>query len=484
MISRDPRAAQRASYDLAVIGAGIHGASVALEASLRGLSVLLLEREDFGSGASGNSLRILHGGLRYLQRLDLHRFRESVVARRWFAQSFPGLVEPLSCLMPLYGQGMKRRSVMRAALACNDLLSSDRNRAVMPAAGLPGGMTLSGAEVQRRFGRVRPAGLAGGALWYDYRMRSSERVLLEILHRCCSLGARVLNHCEVTEVSTAGSRVTGLRAVDRVSKAPLEFRATRVCNCTGAQARAFAARFAPEQRRLFVPSMAFNVLLECDRLSDSALAVAAPEAGAPVHFLCPAPFGLWAGTEHAGRPDGCTDPGASEAEIVAFLDSLNRAVPSLQVGLAHVRRVYSGLLPVHTAGAVDLTGREAIVDHGRRGGPQGLYSVTGIKFTTARSVAVRAMRAILGARGAQSLDEPAEPHLAVSPSSDFLIDGEIALKMDPDQALRVIREVAAAESVVSAEDFLYRRTGWMFSARDFAPLERLVRSALTMKAIN
>jgi len=109
MIKRAPAAAAAQRFDLAVIGAGIHGVCLALQAAERGLRVLLLERADFGSGASGNSLRVVHGGLRYLQSLDVARFRESVAERRWFARTFPGLVEPLPCLMPLYAEGLLRR---------------------------------------------------------------------------------------------------------------------------------------------------------------------------------------------------------------------------------------------------------------------------------------------------------------------------------------------------------------------------------------
>ncbi|MEJ2083967.1 MAG: FAD-dependent oxidoreductase [Acidobacteriota bacterium] len=110
MIERNPALFSRDSYDLLIIGGGIYGACLSLEASRRGLSSLVLERDDFGGATSWNSLRILHGGLRYLQHLDLKRFRESVAERRWFSFWFPELVRPLPCLMPLYGKSRGRRS--------------------------------------------------------------------------------------------------------------------------------------------------------------------------------------------------------------------------------------------------------------------------------------------------------------------------------------------------------------------------------------
>lgn len=484
MIERDPSGTAASSYDLAVIGGGIHGVSVALEAARRGLGVVLIEKSDFGSGASGNSLRILHGGLRYLQTLDLARFRESVRERRWFARNFPALVEPMSCLMPLYGRGMKRSAVLRAALAINDCFSADRNAGVDRGAHLPRGTIVGSAELRERFAQVRTEGLEGAAQWFDYRMRSSERVLIEMLHWACGLGVRAMNYCDVQDIATEGPQVVGLSALDLVDNTRHEIRASTICNCTGSQTRLVASKYAVEQQRLFVPSAAFNILLECDALSDSALAVAAPEPAAPVHFLCPSPLGLWAGTGHAGRPDGCTDAAITEAELQQFLGQVNRAIPGLSLGLRNIRKVYSGLLPVKTVGDTNLTAREVIADHGAQGGPKGFYSVAGIKFTTARRVGERAVSAMFGrdAPPANRDDSPQRPR--ISGSTAFLLDGAQAMRMETELASRAIREVANTESVVKAEDFLQRRTNWMFSSVDMAPLERLVQAAMAERSVN
>ena len=126
MIRRDPVAVDRSHFDLVVIGGGVYGIALALEAARRRLGVLLVERRDFGGETSWNSLHIIHGGLRSLQTMDLHRFREMVTERRWWLQEFPDLVEPLPCLMPLYGRGLRRPGVLRIALRVTDLLSSGR----------------------------------------------------------------------------------------------------------------------------------------------------------------------------------------------------------------------------------------------------------------------------------------------------------------------------------------------------------------------
>ena len=478
MIRRNPDLASNERHDLAVIGGGIHGAQLALAASRHGLRVLLLEAEDFGSGASGNSLRIVHGGLRYLQTADLPRFRESVAERRWHAREFPDLVEPLPCLMPLYRQGLKRRSVMRVALTLNDMLSSNRNDRLEQRVTLPGSMTLGPEETVARFAQVRRTGLEGAALWYDYSMRSSERILIETLHRACDSGAQVLNYARFVAVRAEGGRVSGLVAEDRLSGQRLEIRADRICNCTGSAARVLAAGIDREFPELFVPSLAFNVLFEGERLGPCGLAIAAPEAGSPVYFLCPSPVGIWAGTEHVGRPDDCQDSTVQEHELSAFMGRINRAIPSLGLTPRQVRRVCSGLLPVSRAQSVTLTGREVIIDHGRRGGLNGLYSATGIKFTTARKVAAKALATMVGETPGSGAVSGGAPVSAVSVVTASLTDAAQFERLDEPSAVALVRSVAATEAVFSADDFCLRRTNWLFTAPDFGRLQRFVARAL------
>ena len=167
MIPRNPEAFSRDQYDLVIIGGGIYGACLSLQAARCGLRSILLEREDFGGATSWNSLRILHGGLRYLQTLDLPRFRESVAERHWFCKHFPDLVRPLPCLMPLYGRGLKRKAAFGPALRLNDWLSSYRNDSVAESIRLPNGGILPAEQTLATFSRVNSAGLEAAGFWYD-----------------------------------------------------------------------------------------------------------------------------------------------------------------------------------------------------------------------------------------------------------------------------------------------------------------------------
>jgi glycerol-3-phosphate dehydrogenase len=161
--------------------------------------------------------------------------------------------------------------------------------------------------------------------------------------------------------------------------------------------------------------------------------------------------------------------------LQGFVQRINRAIPGIELSQGKVRRVFSGLLPVRTEATTDLTAREVIVDHGSRGGPRGLYSATGIKFTTARKVGEKAVAAMLGERRGAPLGDEC-PQL--SPATSLLLDGARVAGMNRDEVVRLIREVAAAESAMTAQDFCLRRTNWIFTAPGFAQLERLAADAL------
>jgi glycerol-3-phosphate dehydrogenase len=372
------------TFDLLVVGGGIQGATLTLEAARRGLSVLLLERGEFGGETTANSLRILHGGFRYLQSLDLPRFYESVGERRWFLRSFPDLVEPLPCLMPLYdpprGGRLRRPAILRLALRVNDLISRE--------GALPKGRWLSPTEVEDLFPGVDRRGLCGGALWHDAVAADPERLIAAVLQGAQSLGARVLDQVEATGLLTAGGRVTGVCAVDRRSGRSLEILARAVANCAGPWSREIARQFDRDVPRLFHPMLAFNLLLDRKPLSRTALAVAALEAGAQTWFLLPLGGRLLAGTAYAPAR---AEEGPSEEEVAGFLSALNAAVPGLNARRDEVARVLRGRLPAVAEGSTVPARRPVIHDHGRHGGPKGLVSISGVKLTTARAVSERAL---------------------------------------------------------------------------------------------
>lgn len=454
IIARRPDHAADQTYDLIVVGGGIYGVALVLEAAGRGLRPLLLERDDFGAATSAASLRVVHGGLRYLQTLDLPRFYESVGERRWFLTHFPDQVAPLPCLMPLYGRGLKRPSTFGVALALNDLMSWRRNAGVGPDRRLPAGRLVGRKEVARLFPGVDGRGLKGGGLWHDAVMLSSERLLIEMLRWAAAAGAAALNYVEAVELSTAGSAVDGVIARDRLSGETLGFRAPRAVNAAGPWCRALAGRLdralsSSSGPQLFRPALAFNLLFDRPPPAEVAVAVEPDRPGAATYFLLPWKGRLLAGTYHAARPDGATEARPAEAEIAAMIDDLNAAVPGLGLGRDQVARVLAGLQPAMAPGRAEPSNRPVILDHGDGGGPKGLYSVSGVKYTTARLVAETTLRRMFGGRLPPAAP-PARPAPAFEPDADLFAQ--------PDEALGArLKTIVREEAVMHLDDLLERR---------------------------
>lgn len=466
-------------FDVAVVGGGVYGAATAYEAARRGLRALLVERDDFGHATSWNSLRILHGGLRYLQSLDLRRFFESVAERRWWMETFPDLVRPLPCLMPLYGDGLRRPSVFRVALGVNDLLSSGRNRGLPERVRLPAGRVLGRAETLELAGFVRPEGLRGGALWWDAASPDTQRLIVELLHRADHHGATAWNRVEAVGLEPHPSG-DGVALTLRDLRAGTEFgvAAAVVVNCAGPWCRDVAVRFDRDVADLFRRSYAFNLRFDRPAPSDHALAVAPPEPGARTYFLHPWKGSMFAGTFHAPwRPGDPTDR-VPEDRVDAMVADLRRAVPALDLDRASVHRVTWGFLPATEEGGIELAGRPAIVAHREHGGPAGLYSVSGVKFTTARHVAHAVLRRAWRDRGRSLPDRvAAEGPTDVRDWPDAAAFAGM-IEERPERAAELVREIARTESAPEVDDVLLRRTGWSDDPAREAVIRAFVESAL------
>jgi len=476
-ITRDPVAAGGESYDVIVVGGGIYGAMLALESARRGLRPLLLERDDFGGATSWNSHRIVHGGLRYLQRLDFKRLAESVRERRWFLRHFPELVQPLSCLMPLYGEGARRPSVLRTALLANHLLSRNRNDGLRSDRVLEAGGVKTRRETISLFPDVRQRGLRGGALWYDAVMIDSQRLLIEVLRWACENGATCLNYVEATALSTGAEGVTGVQAVDHTTGSELTFNAPRVINCAGPWCREVAAGFDRDVEGLFQPSLAFNILFDRQPVSEAALAISAPGSDTHTWFLYGRGGRIYVGTAHYPWDGDSSDPQPRREQVDEMIENINAAAPKLDLRRHQILRIHAGLLPATAAHTADLVTEPLIHEHGKHGGPAGLFSVSGVKYTTSRDVAEKTLRAALG----DTLAEP-DPEKTQRPapaSVPRLDDVRRLAESSGDEAVRErLAEFAMEEAVVKADDLLLRRTSWGEDPETAAALSATIEELL------
>ena len=218
-------------FDVLVVGGGIHGAITAWDAALRGLSVALIERGDFGGGTSQNSLKIIHGGLRYLQDGNLSRIRMMVRERTTWMKIAPHLIHPLPCLMPTTQKMSRSRLAMGLALMANDYLSFDRNQLDDPEKDLFDGMIVSQRELSRILPGYDVSTSTGGAVWYDAQIYNSERLLLEFIISAVQIGAEAANYVEAISFLQQGNEIIGVQAKDLQTGQIFDIQSKLVINC-------------------------------------------------------------------------------------------------------------------------------------------------------------------------------------------------------------------------------------------------------------
>jgi glycerol-3-phosphate dehydrogenase len=401
---RDLDALEAREYDLLVVGGGVVGACVARDAALRGLHVALVERSDFASGTSANSLKLVHGGLRYLQRLELREMRESIRERSAWLRVAPHLVHPIPVLVPLYGEGLERVPVLRAALALNDLFSADRNRRLDEERSLPSGRALSPDECLNWAPELDATGLAGGVMFFDAQMYSAERLVLGVVRGAVEAGAAVANYvdCRSAQPDPAGG--ADVVCTDALTGSELRVRARLVVNATGSDAFHTASALTSEVRPLGY-SVAMNLVLPA-REHRCAFAISARAGrqgsrGANKRlFVVPWRGRTMVGTAHyplLGEGRDSTDP---ERYMERFLDEVNAVWPGEPIRRDEVVKSHFGQLPVSRGGdpaRVDLLRRGEIFED-----RSPVLTVASVKFTTARALAQRVVDRVVNRLGKRS----------------------------------------------------------------------------------
>ncbi len=465
-IVRDPVKSSQETYDLIIVGGGIYGIMLSFEAVRRDLRPLLLEKNDFISGTSLNHLRTVHGGVRYLQSLDLNRFRESVAERKWFLKYFPQFVNVMPCLMPLYGKGLYRNSIFRFGLLLNDILSSSRNISIADKEQhLPGCKVINAGKTRELFPAVDQQGLTGSALWYDATIEEYQRLMMELLKLAVTSGATALNYVEAVALLKENNRVAGVQAVDQETGTGYEFKAPIVINAAGPWCREVAAVFDRDQVFLFKKRLlVWNVLFNKEALSGYALGLSPLKGGGHNYFFHPWKNRLLVGTGEInqkllrGIQGGVflkkTPPGRETivpAEAMEkFIKDIDTAVPGLNITEADIQRVYSGILPADEDGT--MTKREKIFDHSTNGGPKGLFSISGIKFTTSRLVADKTLNHVFP----KGKKMPHEKILEKMETKNISFDYEWNSPTGED--LSLLKEIVENESVLHLSDLILRRT--------------------------
>lgn len=424
--------------DLLVIGGGVTGAGVLLEASRRGLKAVLVERGDFASGTSSRSSKLVHGGLRYLKEGKLRLMRESVAEREALLREAPDLVHPMPFLMPHYRGQKPGRTVTQLGLLLYDVLAGRKQRDY-----------VDSAQALKLEPGIARDGLLGAHIFAD-ATTDDARLVLRLLNEAESLGGASLNYAPVTSFEEKNGTLHAAIVSDEVTGSTQRVSARAFINATGVFADALRGKLgeAPKLR----PLRGSHLVIDRARLPlKHAVAFSHPADGRPV-FAYP-----WIGTTLAGttdldhRADLQNEPSISSTEMQYLLEGLTAQFPAARIGRDDIISTFAGVRPVVSSGKARPSSESrdhVLLDE------HGLITITGGKLTTFRPMALQALSAACKRAGIR---------IDMRPARIFA-----RRETETRDRWEQLRHVLRAECVVHLDDLLLRRTRLGLQLRDGA----------------
>ncbi|MEX6502492.1 glycerol-3-phosphate dehydrogenase/oxidase [Pseudomonas zhanjiangensis] len=466
---RDQAVAELAAceWDLIVVGGGISGAGILREAARRGWRCLLLEQRDFAWGTSSRSSKMVHGGLRYVAQGQLGLTRDSVRERQRLLQEAPGLVDPLSFLMPHYRGGFPGPRVFGGLLAVYDALAGKRNHLYYPL-----------QQLRYLAPGLKEEGLLGGTRFGD-AVTDDARLVMRVLDEARGDGGEALNGMQVVELRREAGRVVGLLAEDRESGRRFSFRSRAVVQATGVWSDRLRPRSAGEQIR---PLRGSHLLLPAWRLPVAQAMSFMHAADKRPVFVFP-----WEGATVVGTTDldhrEALDQEAriSAEELDYLLAACAQQFPAAAIEAVDVLSTWAGVRPVVSEGGASRRPSQEKREHALWVEP-GCVTLAGGKLTTFRLQALEVLRACSGFVG-RSVDDPGsavfkacvEPPMArLSPAQRRRLSGRHGRQLpgllklmaevgservaDTDTLWAELAWAADSELVLHLDDLLLRRT--------------------------
>ena len=443
-------------FDVLIVGGGITGAGVARDAALRGLRVALVEGNDWASGTSSRSSRLVHGGVRYLEHGHLHLVFEASRERRTLLQIAPHLVRPLRFTWPVYKGARIPRWKLRAGLLAYDALSLFRNVGQHRGA--------SRRDILQREPSLRSDGLVGGAQYWD-ASTDDVRLTLANVMSAAEAGAMTLNHASVcTFLHDGNGAVCGAQVMDHVTGASGDVRARVIVNATGPWSDATRRLDDGVASAAVLGSKGVHISVPRDRVPcTEALTLLHPDDGR-VFFILPSPVHTIVGTTETPAERGPDAIRANRRDVQYLLHAANHFFPSANLCDADVVSAWAGIRPL--VAHAGTTANDASREHYIATGASGMISVTGGKLTTYRAMAseiVDAVERALGrAKGIASLTSDAPLPGA----------GDLTHTAEVSAAEAVIPESATADQLVRAYGDRWRMV-WGLCERDALLGDRL-----------
>lgn len=373
-------------YDVLVIGGGVNGLAVAWDAALSGARVLVVDKGDWGSGTSSWSSRMIHGGLKYLEKLDISLVRESLRDREWLLSTVPHLVKPLPFVLPFYRGGAHSALALRAGMVLYDVLSFDKS--------VPRHRTFSRRQTLELLPGIKEDGLQGAARYYDAQVEFSERLCVELMLAARDAGADTLSYARVTGLVVQDGHVVGADLHDEVTGQAHRMQASVVVNVAGPWVDDILAGTIEQERQWMGGTKGTHLVVPTFPGAPADAMYYESDDGRPMMII------PWLGNYLIGSTDkrfsGDLDTvSADDEEIDYILYETRKVFPACGLTRESILYWYTGVRPLPYVDAertADISRRHDIHDHAPR--INGLLSVIGGKLTTFRALAGHTHEAI------------------------------------------------------------------------------------------
>jgi glycerol-3-phosphate dehydrogenase len=390
---------ERDSFDLIVVGGGITGAGVALDAASRGYSVALLERNDFAAGTSSRSSKLIHGGLRYLQNFDLGLVREALLERSLLVKLAPHLVRPLPMLVPSF-EGKRPDRLVGVGLNMYDVMAWRRGREDGEEWSPARHRIVEGAEAVQLAPALESREPTAAYLFYDCQT-DDVRMVLSVLGEAERFGTVIANRCEAAGLVERDDRAVGVLARDTETGAEFEISGTNVINATGVWADQLRPDelYRHEEMPRIRPSRGTHVTMSREQLPVE-VGVIVPAGSGRTIFVLP-----WLGRTLVGTTDndyeGPLDHVPASADDIGYLLDAVNAYFGTDIQADDLTGAYAGVRPLISTGdpkkSVDISRRAELYETS-----SGLVTITGGKFTTWRRMAKSAVDRIVEREGREA----------------------------------------------------------------------------------
>ncbi len=477
------RLVQPQTYDMAVVGGGATGLGVALDAALRGFSVVLVESHDFAKGTSSRATKLVHGGVRYLAQGNIALVREALHERTTLLNNAPHLAQPLAFVMPSYHWW--ETPFYGAGLTAYDLLAGK--------AGLGATRFLNRGQTLNLLPNAKSEGLRGGVQYWDGQFNDA-RLALALARSAAAQGALLVNYCRADDLISEAGKVAGLRCTDTETGRSVELRARCVINATGVwvddlrqkDGQAHQGDGRKPTRVMVAPSQGVHMVVDRAFLPGDTGLMVPKTADGRVLFAVPWLGKVILGTTDTPRNDLALEPEPFDEEVQFILSEAARYLQRAPTR-ADVRSVWVGLRPLVKPQDDDGDNTKGLSrEHTVLVSRSGLVTVTGGKWTTYRAMAEDVLqkcfdKALLPARpagatnrfrltGATQLGGSPPPSISLAPGLHCYGDEQALLQtlpgndnwLAPGLSEAMVRFAARFEYARCVEDMLARRSRLLF----------------------